>query len=226
MSKNSVMCVKYADLGGKARQGAKMRVWMLVAMMMVGGMAVAETYKGNETPTYTVEKTDGPIEIRAYAPHIAAEVSVSGSRDAAVGAGFRLLAGYIFGGNEPKQKVAMTTPVTQSEKIAMTTPVTQTGGGNDWTVQFMMPAEYTLATLPKPKDSRIRFVTTESRRMAVLRFSGIATTAATTQRTAELRVWAAAQGLALQDPPQFFYYDAPFTLPWNRRNEVAFGLVN
>jgi hypothetical protein len=69
------------------------------------------------------------VEVRQYAPHIAAEVTVSGERDAAINAGFRVLAGYIFGGNEVRAKVAMRTPVKQvpSEKIAMTTPVTQTG---------------------------------------------------------------------------------------------------
>lgn len=201
-----------------------MRILVLMAAAMIGGTAMAETYKGNETPAYTVEQTDGAVEIRSYSPHIAAEVTVSGSRDAAVGAGFRLLAGYIFGSNEAKAKVAMTTPVAQSEKIAMTTPVTQAGAGDDWTVQFMMPAAYTLATLPKPKDPRIRFVTTESRRMVVLRFAGVPTTAALASRTAELRTWAETKRLTLLEPPEFYYYDAPFTLPWNRRNEVAFAL--
>jgi len=202
-----------------------MRGLMVVAAMMIGGMAMAETYKGNETPAYTVETTDGTVEIRRYAPHIAAEVTVTGSRDAAIGAGFRMLAGYIFGGNAAKQKVAMTTPVTQSEKIAMTTPVTQTGAGTSWTVQFMMPAAWTLDTLPTPKDDRIRFVTTPARRMVALTFPGIPTTAALESRTASLRAWAAAEGLTLQGPPQFLFYDSPMTLPWNRRNEVAFDLA-
>ena len=189
-------------------------MWRLLVTvaMMVGGMAMADTYKGNETPAYTVEQTDGAVEVRLYAPHIAAEVTVPGSRDQAVGAGFRLLAGYIFGGNDARAKVAMTTPVTQA------------AAGNAWRVQFMMPTAYTPATLPKPKDGRIRFVTTPPRRMLALRFSGIPTTAVLNARAADLRAWAAARQMTLQDPPQFFYYDGPLTLPWNRRNEVAFGL--
>lgn len=185
---------------------------------------MADSYKGNETPAYTVETSDGAIELRSYPPHIAAEVTVEGSRDSAVGAGFRILAGYIFGGNESKAKVAMTTPVAQSEKIAMTTPVAQSGAGGTWSVQFMMPAAYTLDTLPRPKDPRIRLVTTPPRRMAVLQFSGVPTTASLAQRGTELRAWAAARGLIVQEPPQFLFYDSPFTLPWNRRNEVAFSI--
>ncbi len=202
--------------------------WIIALLLMAGTLtpAEAEMYNGNETPDYTVEATDGAVEIRSYPPHIAAEVTVTGDRDAAINAGFRVLAGYIFGGNEASAKVAMTTPVTQapSEKIATTSPVTQTGDGQRWTVQFMMPATYTLDTLPKPRDSRIRFVQAAPVRMAVLRFSGIPTTAILAARSQDLRDWAAARKVVLTGDPQFMFYDPPFRLLWNRRNEVAFAL--
>ncbi len=200
--------------------------WLIALVLTLGTFtaAEAEMYNGNETPAYTVETTDGAFELRSYPPHIAAEVTVSGSRDAAINAGFRVLAGYIFGGNEAKAKVAMTTPVTQSQKIAMTTPVTQAETDQGWTVQFMMPSEYTLETLPKPKDSRIRIVTTDPVRMAVLRFPGIPTTAALAKRTDELRDLAKVKGLTVSGAPQFMFYDPPFRMPWNRRNEVAFSI--
>jgi hypothetical protein len=199
----------------------------LLAMGVAGGMAgagMAESYKGTETPAYVVEESDGAVEVRAYPPHLAAEVTVEGSRDAAVGAGFRVLAAYIFGGNEAKAKVAMTTPVAQSEKIAMTTPMAQSGAGSTWTVQFSMPSEFTMDTLPRPKDPRIRLVTNPAKRMVVLEFSGVPTTSSLEARSAELREWVAERGLAVEEPPQFLFYDSPFTLPWNRRNEVGFVL--
>lgn len=198
---------------------------MLVLLAIgMAGAGMAQSYKGTETPAYTVEARDGAVEIRAYPPHLAAEVTVHGSRDAAVGAGFRVLAAYIFGGNEAKAKVAMTTPVAQSEKIAMTTPVAQSGDGSTWVVQFSMPSEFTLDSLPRPKDPRIRLVTNPAKRMVVLEFSGIPTTSALEARSAELRDWVVRRGLAVQEPPQFLFYDSPFTLPWNRRNEVGFVL--
>ena len=79
-----------------------------LAVMMGAAMAQAQTYKGSETPAYSVDLSDGAIEVRAYASHIMAEVTVSGDRSGAINRGFRLLAGYIFGGNETKAKVAMT----------------------------------------------------------------------------------------------------------------------
>ena len=188
--------------------------------------AMADVYNGNETPKYAVIRTDGPIELRDYAPRIMAEVTVSADRNSAGSSGFRVLAGYIFGANAGGAKVAMTTPVTQapSETIAMTTPVTQSGQGNTWVVQFMMPGSYTLQSLPKPKDDRIRFVQLPAQRQAVVTFSGVARDSTLTKQEAALRLWAKAQGLQLTAGPFYYYYDPPWTLPWNRRNEVAFNV--
>lgn len=61
---------------------------------------------------------------------------------------FALAAGYIFGGNERKESVAMTSPVRTerskggSEKIAMTSPVRterSEGGSGAFKVSFVMP---------------------------------------------------------------------------------------
>lgn len=192
-------------------------------------------YKSTETPAYSVERTVGAAEIRGYAPRIVAEVTASGSRSGAISSGFRILAGYIFGDNEGAAKVAMTSPVAQipaekiAQKIAMTSPVAQTalgGAGDDgpWVVQFTMPSKYTLSSLPKAKDASIRFVPQSAGRQVVLQFRGLAGTSVLARKEAELRALAAAEGLELAVGPMYYFYDAPFTLPWNRRNEVAFAL--
>jgi hypothetical protein len=190
-------------------------------------------YKSTETPAYSVERAVGEAELRLYAPRIVAEVTVSGSRSGAITAGFRILAGYIFGGNEGAAKVAMTSPVAQlpAQQIAMTSPVAQSaaegaGAGEDgpWVVQFTMPSEYTLDSLPKAKDASIRFAALPSERQLVLQFPGLAGTSMLQRKEAELRALAAANGLELGSGPRYYFYDAPFTLPWNRRNEVAFAL--
>ena len=218
------VCYVLENEGG-AQMASMIRTGLAAAMLTAWtGVGMAESYKGTETLAYAVQSTDGAVEVRAYPAHLAAEVTVEGSRDAAVGTGFRVLAAYIFGGNEAKAKVAMTTPVAQSEKIAMTTPVAQSGAGSTWVVQFAMPSQFTMETLPRPKDPRIRLVTNPAKRMAVLEFSGIPTTSSLEARSAELRAWAAQRGLAVEEPPQFMFYDSPFTLPWKRRNEVGFVL--
>ena len=174
-------------------------------------------YKSTETPAYSVDRAVGEAEIRSYAPRIVAEVTVPGSRSGAINAGFRILAGYIFGGNEGAAKVAMTSPVTQ-------TAVGGAGDDGPWVVQFTMPSQYTIGSLPKAKDASIRFVPQPSDRQLVLQFPGLASASVWVRKEAELRALAAAEGLELAGGPMYYFYDAPFTLPWNRRNEVAFAL--
>jgi hypothetical protein len=175
-----------------------------------GGVMAEDTHNGYEMPPYTVEATDGAREIRSYGPHLLAEVKVSGTRQGAIQAGFRVLAGYIFGGNDT------------GEKIAMTVPVAQTPEGDTWTVSFMMPARYTKDTLPTPRTDTIRFVEAAASRQVVERFSGLPGTVDLATRAKGLRTWAEAQGLTITAGPHYYFYDAPMTLPWNRRNEVAF----
>lgn len=189
--------------------------------------AAAEgNYKGYEAPPYTVEQQIGAAEIRLYQPHLIAEVTVTGPQDQALRRGFSVLAGYIFGGNTSAASIDMTSPVAQrpSEKIAMTTPVTQTGDGDSWTVSFTMPTQYTRDTLPTPKTDQIRFVETKPQRQLVLQFSGLARTAKLDARAADLRTIAEKAGVTLGAGPFYYFYDAPFTLPWARRNEVAYNI--
>jgi hypothetical protein len=190
----------------------------VLAAILGGNAAMAET----EQPKFTVLAQDKDFELRSYAPMIVAEVSVGGTRDEAVNAGFRILAGYIFGGNEPQAKIAMTAPVTQQkgEAIAMTAPVTQQARGGDWLVRFTMPASFTMATLPKPTDARIRLVAVPGRKVAALRFSGFRTDEALAAQADRLATILSARGLKPAGPPTFAYYDPPWTLPFLRRNEV------
>lgn len=200
---------------------------LAMAPQMMADQAMPKMmYKSTETPSYRVESSKDGLEIRDYAPRIVAEVTVGGSRTGAINAGFRVLAGYIFGGNEARAKVAMTSPVAQvaSEKIAMTTPVAQTGTDGQWVVRFTMPQSYRMDTLPKPKDPRIKLLEQPGDREVVIQFSGLAGADVLASEEAKLRAFATQQGLTLGAGPFYYFYDAPFTLPWNRRNEIAFQL--
>jgi hypothetical protein len=180
-----------------------------------------------EQPDYKVEKQDGAIEIRSYGPMIAAEAVVEGERKAAVNEGFRLIAGYIFGKNEPQAKIAMTAPVEQqkSQKIAMTAPVTQQGQENSWTVRFIMPKSWTMQTLPAPSDPRVKLEPLPARRFLVVTFSGLGRDDAIKSRTDELRQYAAKHNLATTGEPLIAFYNPPWTLPMLRRNEIMLELA-
>jgi hypothetical protein len=185
---------------------------LLAGVLVVAAqVAGAEVYKGNEMPPFRVEAVEGAREVRVYGPHLLAEVTVTGNRSQAAGAGFRMLAGYIFGGNAAGAKIAMTVPVAQVPQ----------GDGATWTMTFMMPAEWTRDRLPVPDDARIRFVEDPGGRQVVERFSGLPREEDMFARADALRLWAEARGLVVTGGARFYLYDSPMTLPWNRRNEVA-----
>jgi hypothetical protein len=163
------------------------------------------------------------IEIRDYAPLIVAETFVSGDREAAIRQGFRVLADYIFGDNTAFSVVAMTAPVTQqprNESVAMTASVPAQANGADWTVRFVMPAHYTIDTLPQPNDPAVSIKQVEGKRYAAIRFSGFARDATLRGCTERLERFISAKRLRRLSPPAYAFYNPPWTLPVLRRNEI------
>ena len=135
------------------------------------------------------------MQIRRYGPRIAAETTVDADNEAAArNAGFRALAGYIFGGNHESAIIAMTAPVTQEpsdarsgQKIAMTAPVAQAVAADDaWVIRFFMPADHSMETLPAPNDPAVKLVTVPAETVAVLRFTGDRGPEAVASHTADL----------------------------------------
>jgi hypothetical protein len=199
------------------------RLGALMSSLALAGCSVVGVRDGTEEPAFTVAGQVGQVEIRQYGPRIAAETVIAGDEDAALRAGFRRVAAYIFGANKTGGKIAMTAPVAQSsETIAMTAPVAQSRDAQGrYVVRFFMPAQYSLATLPTPNDPGVHLVEIPGETMAVLRFSGLAgVDRIATQRTALL---AALQNSPWQPAgtPVTWFYDPPWTIPFFRRNEVA-----
>lgn len=199
------------------------------------------SYNGYEQPVYEIVQSDIideiSYEIRDYAPRLMAKVTVEGAREDAIGDGFRILAAYIFGDNIAQKDIPMTSPVTQTKtekstdidlsvKIPMTSPVTQTQTtDNAWIVTFDMPDNYTLETLPKTKDDRINFYETAPMKRVNVRFSGLMSDEKITDYTAKLNSYVETQELSITGAPEIAYYDDPFTLPWNRRNEISYKIA-
>ena len=183
-----------------------------------------KTAMATEEPAFTVVIDDGAFQVRQYPAQLVAETRVEGDRRDASGAGFRILADYIFGGNTRRQKIAMTTPVVQSppvsEKIAMTAPVSQTVIADAWIVRFTMPSGYTLDTLPKPNDPRVVLSLLPATRVAVVRFSGWADDQDFSRKLAELEKWLTKRRIRASGPASFAQYNPPWTLGPLRRNEV------
>ncbi len=185
--------------------------------------SIASVATATEEPPYTVIQQHEGIEVRSYAPYLVAEVVVPGPADAAGNQGFRILAAYIFGKNRGERRIEMTAPVTQAPEprtIAMTAPVTQAATETGYVIQFKMPAEFTLDTLPEPLDPQVRLKEVPGGRFAVIRYSGSWSEGNYSEHLARLRQGVEAAGIRTRGDPIYSRYDAPF-VPWfMRRNEI------
>lgn len=203
----------------------------LAAALMTTACSTVGVRSGTEEPAFTEVARVGDVEIRTYGERIAAQTVVSGSSEAARNRGFQRLAGYIFGGNTTRSNIAMTAPVAQapdertpgrSQSIAMTAPVAQGATGQDrWTIQFFMPAAYTMDTLPVPRDPAVVLAVVRAETYAVLRFSGLGSARTVAEKQAELEAALSGSAWIPTGDPVVWFYDPPWTLPPLRRNEVA-----
>ncbi len=175
-----------------------------------------------EQAQYGVLKKEGMYEVREYKARIVAETTVEGSYDESLNKGFSIIAGYIFGDNTAQEKIAMTAPVTQktSEKIAMTAPVVASLEGSSRVISFVMPASYTLATLPVPNDARVSLKEVPAQKIAVLRFSWFRSESRVIEKQRLLQDALSKDGVVIVGTPSYAGYNAPWTPPWMNRNEV------
>lgn len=208
--------------------------WILgaVGVAIIGGGVAFAQYRKTEQPEFALVRAEGDFELRDYPALVVAEVISRGDRQRASGASFRRLAAYIFAQDRPAggEQIAMTSPVLQQpvrpdEKIAMTSPVLQQAAGDDaWRMRFVMPAKYTLETLP-PAPRDITLTQIAARRVAAVRFSGDGSKADLARMTARLEEWMAKAGLRAAGGAEYAFYDAPMIPGPLRRNEVLIPVI-
>lgn len=177
----------------------------------------------SEEAPYTLIAEFGDIQIRHYPAIVVAETEIAADYAASGSIGFNRLAGYIFGNNVQKEKMAMTTPVFREpagEKIAMTAPVLQEQIGEKWLMSFVMPAGYNLSNLPAPLDEKVLIKETPAKKVAVLRYSGSLTAERIAEQIQVLSDWLAEHAYQPVSKPRSAAYDPPWTLPPLRRNEI------
>ena len=205
----------------------KIIVGSVIVLITIGLASWGPIMSNVEKPDYVVTLSKNNIEIREYKPMITASVRVSGERKEAIRKGFRLVADYIFGNNAISTKIAMTAPVEQreSQKIAMTAPVQQQLDGQSWEISFVMPKEYSIDTLPTPKNSEVTLAEIASKQFVVIKFSGRNTDSNIEQYTTLLEKFAFDNSLQTTGSPKYAFYNPPWTLPFLRRNEVMLELT-
>jgi len=199
-----------------------MQTWFRTAIALSLFLIGAPLAMAIEEPSYRVITQSEAFEIREYPPLIVAQVEVPGDLSEASSAGFRLIANYIFGNNIAVRDggVNMAEPV--PEKIAMTVPVIAEGKGDQktWLIQFVMPKQYTMDTLPKPNNPQVKLIPIGPQKIAVIRFTGFISDDKVQEKTAELMAWIKSRNALPLGNPRLARYNPPWSIPWMRRNEI------
>lgn len=179
-----------------------------------------------EEPEFTLISQENAIEVREYKPKIIARVEVEGGFDDASSKGFKLLADYIFGNNllnGESQKISMTAPVEMTplaEDIVMTSTIMKSEANHKWQVNFVMPKEYTLDTLPRPNNELVKIIEIPKEKYAVIVFSGLVRDSSYTEKAQLLNDFIMTNNMTQLEAIKIARYNPPWTLPFFRRNEL------
>ena len=179
-----------------------------------------------EEPRYEViDRIADHVEIRRYGPRIAAQVTVPATGEAGRSEAFQLLFAYISGANRTaasaSDRIAMTVPVEvhDREQVAMSVPVQTSEMNGLVRMRFFLPAQFNLENAPTPANDRVKLVMAPAETIATLRYSGSGSDHA--KRQGDLAAALAASPWRMSGDAYSLNYDAPFTLPFLRRNEAA-----
>ena len=199
-----------------------MQVWLQTSLALSLFLIGAPLAMAIEEPSYRVTQQAEPFEIRQYTPLIVAQVEVPGDLSEASSAGFRLIANYIFGNNIAVRDGGLNMAEPVPEKIAMTIPVIAEGKGDKktWLIQFVMPKQYTMDTLPKPNNPQVKLLAMGSQKIAVIRFTGFIADDKVQEKTTELMTWIKSRNELPLGNPRLARYNPPWSIPWMRRNEI------
>jgi len=196
-----------------------MKVVYIILILLFSGFVFSQIYverstnRTEQVDYKVVKKLSKGVEIRKYEDLIVAYTKVSADNYGSVSSkGFRRIAGYIFGGNEGGESIAMTAPV-------------QMNFADTSEMMFFMPRSYkTMDALPVPNDSTVRIKEIKERTVAAIVFKGWASDKTIDEQKKNLVKVLDAEGIAY-DANDFAYlgYNPPYQMA-NRRNEIIVTL--
>ena len=182
-------------------------VFIAVQIFAINGQRNIETYH------YSVVKKYKSFEIRNYEATLFTSVQMNGNKyKQSSSKGFSILAGYIFGGNQKNEKIAMTSPVSMSLDDSRT-------------MMFMVPKKFNKETLPKPNEPKIEFREEPAKTVAAITFGGWVNDEKIAEYKQKLIAALNVEGIKHNNRFYFLGYNPPFEV-FNRKNEIIVELEN
>jgi effector-binding domain-containing protein len=171
-----------------------------------------------ETPNFKLVESFPNFQVREYPPLLKAQTHTTDTSDA-----FRKLARYIgvFGTAENSGK-ADSTP----QPIAMTAPVVFAANEKTIIESFILPADFTMETVPDALSKDISIVQEPTKKVAVVTFAGYWDVFNVKPKVDQLLADIESNGLKIKEPLKWemYRYNDPFCLGPFRKNEVAIEL--
>jgi len=184
---------------------------IILILFVISQLFFLNSQRNIKTYAFTIIDSYETIEIRQYEASLFTSVQIpSNNYRKTSSKGFSVLAGYIFGGNDKEEKIAMTSPVTMSLK-------------DSTTMLFLVPKKYTRDNLPVPNDSSIEFKDVPEKKVAAISFGGWANDSKIASFKKKLIDVLNSKGIKYTDNFYFLGYNAPMEV-FNRKNEIIVEL--
>lgn len=187
-----------------------MKISLIIFFFLFSAFFTWNQFKTPEGERYKLLKSFDGIEIRSYENQIYAAFTPSDSDDRS--SSFRIVAGYIFGGNDQEKKIAMTSPVVMRLY-------------NDNEMAFVMPADYQLDKLPIPINTKVKIYEEAASIKASLRYSGYSNSSREKNKMEQLKAILMSNEIFHENDFEVLVYNAPFQFLF-RRNEIVVTVNN
>jgi hypothetical protein len=184
---------------------------VVIALVYLGWKLTARS--AYESAEYAVLESHSPFETREYPDLMMATTNMQFESQGDDGSFMRLFQ-YISGGNDPEQKVAMTTPVFMAPEA----------NGTHARMGFVIPKKVAALNIPEPSNVNVHIQKRVGGRFAVIRFAGQMTNESVARAEVNLRKWMNDKGLIGDGDAEFAGYDPPWTPGPLRRNEILIRL--
>lgn len=180
----------------------------LIAIFIVFQSFMSFNALKTEKQPYRLVFQDADLEIRFYPSATMATIySRATNYSGIANNGFSKLAKFIFGGNEQKESISMTSPVRMS--------MSEKGSS----MSFVMPEKYSPKTLPTPNDKNIEIRKSDPEYVAVIKFGGYANDEKILKFRNQLNAVLKKRQIPIKGEFTFLGYNAPFQFV-GRTNEI------